>query len=131
MQYLFHAYFKNGLELSQPENDISSVNPEKSAFWDVLQEIDKGNELLAFALTDGQNSYLVDLRDGAFEVNGAAFFIRNSLPVTNRRLIYFRDVTHHFTQDAPTSVSTLFNLGWQGNEPDGRNVQQVIQVIPQ
>ncbi len=116
MQFLFRAFFKSGLEFSQNPEDISPHNPEKSCFWDVLQAIDKGEELWMFLLSDGNISYLVDLRDGAFEVNGSAFYFTNDVPVSNRRLIYFRRVTQHMSNDGLGGQETVF--------------QQVIQLAP-
>jgi len=130
LKYLFAARFKDGKILQQQPDDISSIDPLKSSFYDVLKEEENGNQLELFCLADGVNDYLVDLNDGHFEVNGVKFNIHNSEHFfTNRRIIYFRRNVLNFTQGLePLHKEVTFKLGWQALDIHGNNVQYVIEL---
>lgn len=130
LKYLFAAKFKDGKILQQQSDDISSIDPLKSSFYDVLKEEERGNQLELFCLADGVNDYLVDLNDGHFEVNGVKFNAHNSENFfSNRRLIYFRRNTLNFTQGLePLHHGIIFKLGWQALDIHGNNVQYVIEL---
>src|SRR3954471_4945255 len=132
MKYLFTAYFKDKTFYNQNEEDISVLDANRSCFYDVQQEIAKGNDLLIFCLSDGTHSYLVDLQDGHFEINEAHLFLGEVEPVFNRRLIYFRRNTLAFIGSDKTDHTMTFFLGWQGNEtpdPNSKNIQKTIQIL--
>lgn len=130
LKYLFTVKFKDGKILSQQEDDISAINPEKSSFFDVLEEERAGNPPVVFCIADGTNDYLVDLEDGHFEANGVKFYVNDrTKPVFNRRLIYFRRNVIDFTQYLEQVNRTItYKIGWQANDSEGNNVQHVIEV---
>lgn len=67
LKYLFTAQFAGGEELfDQNEEDVSAIDPKKSAFYDVLQRIKSGKEedkLVAFHLASFEKKEVI-LKDG-------------------------------------------------------------------
>lgn len=129
LKYLFTAEFNNGELFDQNLEDVSLIDPTKSAFYDVLQ---REKELVRFHLFDEENNKLftVDLRDGSFSANGAVFNMHDHLDnLTNEfRLIFFRRVRRHFSQTfTEMGVDTTYRLGWQCLDKDGKNVQRVME----
>jgi len=132
LQYLFTAYFKDGSTIKQTIEDVSTINPEKSAFYDVLQRIE---DLSHFVLHDHKtipNDVSVCLVDGSFNVNGLALNVgdpRIQPPQdTEYRLIYFRRHTHRFNpQLEELDHEVEYVIGWQATI-DGKNIQQTIIV---
>lgn len=130
LKYLFTCSFEDGQIYTQNQEDISILDPSKSCFYDVLKE-QENNKIQIFCLADqdGLNDYTVDLRDGSFLVNGVKFFLHESeMGYFNRRLIYYRRRTVSFsTSFEERESSTLFVLGWQGNDLHGNNREFVIK----
>jgi hypothetical protein len=132
LKYLFQANFSDGTFLQQTQDDISKMEPTKSAFYDVLQH----DNLESFGLFSEQvpNIYAVDLRDGHFEINGVPFNVQDpSEKIENspRRLIYFRNVTRMFNPEnmEETDVNLVYHIGWQLTDSTGRNFQYTISII--
>lgn len=120
MKYLFKAVFEDGTIIQQDERDLSSVNPEKSAFYDVLNAPSK---LINFSLSGGDKSISLNFVSQEIDVDGA--IIKSSTILLDLRLIYFRRVTLSF----PQSYSEIaFNIGWQGNDENGKNHQQILTI---
>jgi len=131
LRYLFEALYNDGTSLRQSQDDVSSVDPTRSAFFDVDH-----SKLLHFRLVRQESPvcfYAVDLRDGWFFVNGLPFRM-HEYPVTNIRLIFFRRHTHNFnansdgTPGEETDHRVVYRLGWQGNDYEGKNVQHVMEL---
>jgi hypothetical protein len=129
LKYLFEAHFKDDTLIQQSPDDISKIDPTKSAFYDVLQRED---DLIAFGLYSNETSYTyaVDLRDSHFEINKVPFFASDALNLpreTKFRLIYFRQVRRHFHVGTlePQGIDTSFHIGWQ-TTVDGKNYQHII-----
>lgn len=69
LKYIFTAVYSNGATYLQNQEDKSILEPEKrSCFFDVEHD-----RLVAFVLTGNGHEYLVDLRDGHFEIDGVEF----------------------------------------------------------
>lgn len=130
LKYLFVAKFQDGKIYEQNENDVSVIDAGRSCFYDILKEEETGNLVDLFCLADGEKDYLVDMKDGHFEINGVKFNAHNSEEVFyNRRLIYFRRNTLNFTQGLDEiGKSIVFKLGWQATDRHGHNVQYVIEL---
>lgn len=129
LKYLFTASFKDGSVYCQKENDISEQDPTKSSFYDILQIQKNDNPVEVFCLADGVNDYLVDLRDGSFQVKGVKLWMHNlDHKYRNLRLIYFRRRTLLFNPGFESKgEETVYHLGWQGNDLNNNNVEYVIQ----
>lgn len=129
LKYLFGVRFSDGSEYFQNQEDCSLTEPDKrSCFFDVMKRYD---EIEIFALTeqDGlQNHYLVDLRDGHFEVNGVPFWIGDR-PEGKPRLIYHRQHTHQVNAEGQElSHVVTYHMGWQCTDGEGKNHKFVIEL---
>lgn len=122
MKYLFTAQYNDGTEFKQTDEDVSTKDPLRSAFFDL--EHDK---LTAFQLHSADTSVRVNLITGEFTVNSSSFFAHDE-EVINRRLVYFRRNVREFNADRTEISHTIaFHVGWQGNDPKtGENVQRVL-----
>lgn len=70
LKFLFTAHYSDGTSYKQNEEDRSTQDSTRSAFYDIDQE-----KLIAFELTSPESNIFVDLRDGSFSVNGLPFLI--------------------------------------------------------
>lgn len=133
LKYLFTASFQDGSIYSQTESDISDTIPGKACFTELLDK-NKVSPLEIFCLVGDSHTYLVDLRDGHFEIDGVVFWLdTKELPVFNRRLIFFRRHRHEFQSvvEAETNHIVSYRIGWQANETEdetSRNHQFVIEI---
>lgn len=66
LDYLFIAETFSGQLIKQTPDDISSIDPTKSAFYDVIQSL----PLKSFSLVGRGQIFKVDLVDGHMEING-------------------------------------------------------------
>lgn len=141
-RFLFKAYFADGTVYEQGEADTSLYHPEKSSFFDVLvlSKEENGvmqNPILRFELTNGTNTYAVNLGDGSFELNGLPFFMMNCpeisehLPLVNYRLIFFKRITKVFNPAMLHSYGErcMYNFGWQANDAFGNNKKQIMTIL--
>lgn len=141
LKYLFSAEFQDGTSFIQNMEDRSLIDPDKrSSFYDLLHRVEEGSKLATFSLTDGRNSFTVDLQDGHFTINRVPFYLHEEREAWDFRLIFFRQHTHHFNQrvdykDAhwqevgkPKQVNheIVYRMGWQATV-DGKNVQRIIE----
>ena len=124
LKYLFTAVYKDGTVFKQNENDVSYIDPQRSAYYDINQD-----ELAAFGIESEKDAIVVDLQDGSFQINGVAFQAHDQL-VDNRRLIFFRRHTHQFnTELDEIDHAVEYCIGWQGNDPNtGSNIQRVLYI---
>lgn len=128
LKYLFSAYFTDGSCFAQTSEDRSVIDPEKrSAFYDVMQQVEAGKVISIFELTDGTNIFSVDLTDGHFEVNGVEFFMHEERDLEDFRIIFFRQHTHHFNQEHEEQAHEIvYRMGWQTTK-DGKNIQRIME----
>ena len=134
LKYLFRCQFNDGETFIQTQADVSKHIEGKSAFTDVLKKVEDGNQIKYFSLNSRDDTYLVDLDNGCFAVNGIPFFMHEqtvdkSKKLTNFRLIYFRRVAQsiNLTTDKQTS-NIIYLMGWQANYPDGSNHKQIMYI---
>lgn len=151
LRYLFAAEFLDGSRLEQTPEDVSSANAKRSAFYDLCQRNEYGDvlqdeaglalvrdDIAYFGITDGERFFVVDLRDGHFEVNGIWFrpepVAHPEIPAGGRyRLLYFRDHQQDIIVAGDGSKSLgehrmAYRMGWEYSLPDGRKWQQTIVV---
>ena len=126
LKYLFRAEYLDGTTFSQPENDLSTQDPKRSAFYDVAQE-----KLSKFYLLGEGHTYLVDLITGHFEVDGRELWLGSNLPpVGPKRLIFYRQRQHIINPGDGSEIARncRYCLGWQATV-DGKNVQETLGVF--
>ena len=127
LKYLFTAKYADGTSYIQNPEDISTIEPEKrSCFFDVNHE-----QLVVFVLKGDGHEYLVDLRDGHFEIDGQ-LVEKEEKELTNFRLIFFRQHTQSFfvsqIENKPLSHEIEYHFGWQANDIDGKNYQKIVKI---
>ncbi len=135
LKYLFKAEFADGTVYEQTIEDISLVDPKKSAFFDVLQKDEKDSRLLRFLIEGEGHKYLVDLIDGHFEIDGVSFDCHETLPhnYPDRRIIYYRKHENDFDSnpDGSLGVETAhriwYCIGWQ-TTINGKNFKETITI---
>ena len=123
MKYLFTAFYEDGTCLQQTDEDISTRDLKRSAFFDVDHD-----NLVGFAIDSGDTICHVDLITGEFSINGVPFHAYDQ-EIKDRRLVYFRRNIRNFDQTLGEEVghSITFHVGWQGNDPaTGENIQRVL-----
>jgi hypothetical protein len=129
LKYLFVARFADGKIYEQNEQDISVLNPEKSCFFDVLQE-DAKNPVTNFAITDGKQVWALDLQTCTFNVGNSEFQLHDDgQPFYNKRLIFFRRRCQDMISGQ--ELSCHYVVGWQGNvaeNPESECKKFVISV---
>jgi len=138
LKYLFTAVYKDGTTYQQTQEDKSIFHEHGSCYTDHKQD-----ELIAFALTGDGHEYLVDLRDGHFEIDMVPFSMhkphieknedgsQTAYPLKDFRLIFFRNHTHNINvgKDSNEELSheVSYSFGWQATE-HGKNYQQVMEI---
>lgn len=95
LKYLFAVSYKDGTTFAQNEEDISTIDPKRSAFYDVKQD-----EVKTFTLDDGVgNGATVDLETGflaAFQRNKSTMGFTEDIGPKPYKLIFWRQHTHNF-----------------------------------
>lgn len=123
LKYLFIANYKDGTSFVQNKEDVSSVDPKRSAYFDVKQD-----ELVSFALFGEGNTYFVDLTNGCFSVNGVPFRAHKE-QVTDFKLVFNRQHTHTYNGVEELSHIIVYNLGWEGVDSNNLPIERVLQIL--
>ena len=129
--YLFTCRLNDGTIIQQTQEDVSQEDTTRSAFFDVVQRIEDV-ETFSIKKYDAPHNYMVDLRDGHFEIDGIPFQVSSEeLPGEAKfRLIYFHRHQHRVVQGQVMSgngASIRYHIGWQ-TTIDGKNFQSMISV---
>lgn len=127
LKYLFTAKYSDGTEYKQNADDRSVLEPDKrSCFYDIDQ-----TKLVEFILEGEGQQHSVNLKTGAFTVNGTTFKCHVEPEFRDFRLIFWRNHTHHFNVGEDTQEETAhqvkYIIGWQCTV-NGENHQRIIQV---
>ena len=124
LQYVFTAEFKDGQVYHQNHSDLSSLDPQKSCYYDVLQLEKNGeNPVVKFTLKAFDTELTIDFIWKQIKINRVLLSIPE---LNNYRIIYFRRVQWIAGGNAPQSIS--YHIGYQGNDANGQNVQQIFQI---
>lgn len=134
MKYLFEAHFSDGSIIAQTPDDASELDPIRSTYYDVVQRLD---DVVLFGLYDNDHKYVVDLRDGHFEIDGVPF---SAQPVSaptileggKFKLLYFRDHQQEITirdgEPTPGVHYISFRFGWEYTDPHGKTYTQTLVI---
>ena len=147
LRYLFGALFADGSQYFQSEDDASETQPDRrSSFYDLCEHSALGESLqwldgqslarrdIELFQLEGQGfRYLVDLRDGHFEIQsgrkpGAAFFIKEPPEGSKLHLLYYRVRRHHIQGDREIAQECEYHFGWRA-EVNGSVMDCTIFVI--
>lgn len=137
LRYLFVAQMSDGTIIRQTPEDVSTAEPlTRSAFYDVENN---AADVVFFGLYNNDNTYLVDLRDGHFEINGVPF---SAQPVTKPcineggefKLVYYRDHQQELVMSANGEPKAgnhyhQYRLGWTYTDPNGKLYEQTIVIV--
>ena len=132
LSYLFVCRFKDGTIIQQTAEDVSQKDSTRSSFYDVMQRLEEVETFTLVKQDDRQHSFMVDLRDGHFEIDGVPFCVSSEeLPNNVKfRLIYFHRHQHRVVQGQSLmgEAPVQYFIGWQTNLLNGENVQQTIST---
>jgi hypothetical protein len=100
LTYLFLCRFTDGTTLQQTQEDVSTIDSTRNAFYDVTQRLAEVETFTLIGQNGRHHSFSVNLCDGHFEVNGVAFHAQtDQLPGEAKfRLIYFHRHQHKVIQ---------------------------------
>ena len=153
LKYLFGVHFKDGSEYFQGSEDSSLLDPAKrTAYYDISKQDEQGNiicrgpedafpnlvwardDVELFQLEGEGHKYVVDLRDGHFEIDGIPFFAKIPPPNSILSLVFFRRRRiHQHNQVMDGELKTVgmsqeceYHMGWQ--TIDGKASQTLILV---
>lgn len=115
LKYLFKARFVGIPPFEQTPEDQDSQDPSKSAFTEYLRLCEKYTPLV-FSLSDGVDTYLVNLGSGVIFKNGFPIYQPDlDLEGKDARVIYFRQV-----QQSIVVPATFINPRSYGPMTDGQ-----------
>jgi hypothetical protein len=93
LKYHFYVRYKDGSSFVQNSDDVSKIDPKRSAYYDVDQD-----NVELFQLTGGEGPFCVRLSTGQFYVGAdpiASFTVGDPGPKPYK-LIFYRQHTHNF-----------------------------------
>jgi hypothetical protein len=130
MKNTFYAQFNDGTLFAQDENDVHPTKQDKSSFTYLLEEAVLHDGIASFWLDGNGRNYLVDLKDGHFEIDGTRFNAHEQdLAPKDLRLVYFRRHTHKMNiYGMEVAHDVEYFLGWQMTDDEGKNHQQTISI---
>lgn len=126
LKYLFYVIYKNGTSFRQNEDDVSTNDPTRSAYYDVRHE-----EVASFVIGVPGNLWEVNLLTGTFSHNGVPFgAFDQDLQIKRRSLVYFRRHWHVLDQARRVEIShrVTYHFGWEGHLDDGTAVERVLWI---
>jgi len=128
LRYLFLAHYSDGTSYWQTPDDTSKQDPLRSCFYDVDH-----SRLTTFEIqeqVEGGKTYAVDLKNGAFYVNGAWSLLHDEDGVTFEQVIFARRHVHNFIQGSVEVSHTIsWVLGWRGKDKDGNPIKRVMEIL--
>jgi hypothetical protein len=128
LKYLFRARFSDGTKIQQTPEDQSTIDPRRSAYFDVLRRID---DVVSFSLENSEAWYSVSLEDGRFSAQGVIIEAqpcgKPEMPAGGKfKLIYFRDHTHTFVMGGENSHEVAYRFGWEYTVGDKTWTQTLV-----
>lgn len=97
LKYLFKVKFTDGTTFKQTDQDVSKIDPKRSAFYDVLHS---EKPIKSFTLSKLLDYWTVDLETGEFSHNGIKFKLEWNVKPGKKELIFQR-------QNEQDSVATF------------------------
>lgn len=128
--YLYTVAFADGSTISQTHEDVSSLNPAKSVFFDVLQK-EKSVPATSITLSGKGLVITLDFATGSVSEDGIVIHKSEKRPSirTPLRVIYFRRMHIHASGGELSAPQIQgYNIGWQTTTESGENVQEVFEV---
>lgn len=156
LTHLFAAELLDGTRIEQTPADVSAVDPSRSRFFDLCVKQEDGqvaqdslgravtrDDIAFFGIVDTRvphgPMFMVDLRDGHFEINGQVFraepVASNTIPAGGKyRLLYFRDhqqdvileVGEHGDTQRFGDHRIAYRFGWEYTVGERRWEQTIV-----
>jgi hypothetical protein len=129
LRYLFRAEFADGYVIEQTSEDISALPEGGSAFRDVERY---ESPLKTFSLIGQGNTWMLDLHDRVFYLNGNAFAISNPEQwLTDLKIVYKRRRKEAKTGiiEQPSQI-LFYMMGYEGLDPRSQQVIEHLIYIP-
>lgn len=137
LKYLWTAWFVDAHMIEQPANDqyskhIEGAEHNPSAFRDVL-DYERVSPIKWFALEGAGKWYSIDLCSGLFAATSddgtEAHFSLEDTPLSNRKLIFFRQVQMQTIDGVPQPPKVArYCLGYEGKNAEGKVEKKVIYI---
>lgn len=142
LKYLFKSEFSDGTTFTQTQEDVSKIDPTRSAFYDILESKSK---IKKFTLSKFFEHYSVNLETGEFEINGVTFEVETGKPPPiidghppELKLIYYRQHKQKMnvtvdtesgivTNATPGSDDITYFIGWE-TTINGKNYKKIIGI---
>jgi len=124
LKYLFRATYTDGTVFCQNPEDVSVVDPQRNAAFDIDH-----SKLVTFFLSNGSNQLGVDLRDGSFWINDTRFFMHDDEGIGPYRLVRYLTHRHGFNQRYEEQSHWIgYRFGWERDDGKGGVIKRVMQV---
>ncbi len=114
LDWLFTATCKNGYQIVQTEDDCSTADPTKSAFYDV--ELMGVTNITEFSLRNPATGRTISIRFPScrFSVDGFGFVLGDPQAKPVARVLYFRRNRAQFSAAGEKlDQSCTYHIGWQ------------------
>lgn len=122
LKFLYRVIYKDGTHYDQNTKDISVADETKSCYYDV-----RLNDVAYFILSDGLSSWMLDLNDGGFSINGSPKFYLTTEQLVDFKLQHYRRVTMHLEGDSKT-MTVNYVLGYIAKNLQGDPVSHHIII---
>lgn len=122
LKYLYRAVYRDNTVYDQNLDDISVVDSNKSCYHDL-----KLDQIKYFTLSNGLDSYTVDLTDGGISINGSNKIYLTHEQLTDFRLVYFRRVTMQLAENG-SRHTIKYTLGYTATDTENRQVTHNIII---
>ena len=120
LKYLFSCEINDEIYRQNPE-DVSITDKTKSCYYDIMDK-----KVARFWLAGKGHIYLVDLKDGHFEVDGISFRLHDE-NLKDFKLIFYRTHTIDFAGLVEVNHDVEYCFGWEAKK-DGKDYKQIIRI---
>ena len=116
--FYWSATFDDGSILIQSVDDVSTIDPKRSSYWDFLVKSEKIKVNTFTIHLDSDNRWTVDLKTGMFNHNGISFKCEPSMSPMNItgpfELIWYKDNTINWDPSTgENDIEVKYRIGWK------------------
>lgn len=111
LKYLFTVEFTDRTSFKQEKDDVSKLDPKRSAFYDIENN---GKKIKKFTLGKLFDKWSVDLITGEFTHNGYKFQLEEN-PTSGKKkaLVFFRQHQHDTVNGQETDHRVIYFIGYK------------------
>jgi len=132
LKYLWKAEFVDGHVIEQPKDD-KHPDHDDSAEWNpsafrLVTDYWEKSPLLRFTLSNGHDSYALDLVTGRFNFNGTTFLMDEEGQIY-RKLIFFRNINWEMIDGVPQDPYVVnYTIGYEFKNEKDRVVKKYLMI---